>query len=188
MGLSDLMRLEVLGRKQADSQSRLDAARSIQNHGLVTLFERDIAENDKASPQVLADITKELDVARSAKPHPSHPPVQSFQPETTNGEQQGAEHGEPITAADLVSPEPSSCVGTREGVAVVWDQVTVADIERAKRGLATRRSEILARHSDELKALEAEQVEQAIGAFASKFKIGGAEILTLERTAQTQAG
>jgi len=46
-----------------------------------------------------------------------------------------------------------------------------SDIERVKRGLATRRAEILARHAEELKALEADEseldaFEKAIATFA----------------------
>ena len=57
----------------------------------------------------------------------------------------------------------------------MWDKLTAGDFERIKRGLTTRRSEILARHAEELKALEAEQseidaIEHAIAAFTQKFK------------------
>ena len=77
----------------------------------------------------------------------------------------------------------------------MWDKLTRADVERAKQGLAARRSELLARHAEELKALDAEQteidvIERAIGAFASKFKIGGgAEVVPFdtERSSHSQA-
>jgi hypothetical protein len=36
----------------------------------------------------------------------------------------------------------------------MWDKLTAADFERIKRGLATRRSETLTRHAEELRALE----------------------------------
>ena len=68
----------------------------------------------------------------------------------------------------------------------MWDTLTAADLERVKRGLATRRSEILARHAEELKALEAEQseidvIEKAIVAFTQKFKLAStAEVIRLE--------
>jgi hypothetical protein len=41
----------------------------------------------------------------------------------------------------------------------VWNQLTRTDIERVKRELDQRRSEMLARHSEELKALEGDQAE-----------------------------
>jgi len=68
----------------------------------------------------------------------------------------------------------------------MWDKLTAADLERVKRGLATRRSEILARHAEELKALEAEQseidiIEKAIATFAQKFNLTrSAEALVLD--------
>jgi len=68
----------------------------------------------------------------------------------------------------------------------MWDKLTAADFERIKRGLATRRSEILARHAEELRALETEQseidtIEQAIAAFAQKFKLTtSAEVVPFE--------
>lgn len=67
----------------------------------------------------------------------------------------------------------------------MWNQLTAADIEHAKRVVAKRRSEMLARHAEELRTLDAEQaeidtIEQAINAFAQKFKIGGGEVVQLD--------
>ena len=68
----------------------------------------------------------------------------------------------------------------------MWDRLTAADIEQAKRGLAQRRSELLARHAEELKALDAEQseidtIERSIGVFACKFNLaGGAKVVPLD--------
>ena len=68
----------------------------------------------------------------------------------------------------------------------MWDKLTAADLECVKRGLATRRSEILARHAAELKALEAHQneidiIEKAIAAFTQKFSpASSAEVIPLE--------
>jgi hypothetical protein len=52
---------------------------------------------------------------------------------------------------------------------------------------------MLARHAEELKALEADQaeldmLEQAIKEFVRKFNIGGAQVVPLERPAFSQAG
>jgi hypothetical protein len=64
----------------------------------------------------------------------------------------------------------------------VWDQLSRFDIERLKRELGTRRAEILSRHAQELRDLEADQAEigafeQAINAFARKFKLAGSEVV-----------
>jgi hypothetical protein len=55
----------------------------------------------------------------------------------------------------------------------VWDQLKPSDIERVKNELGTRRTEMLARHAEELKELDAEQsqletLEQAIEMFLRK--------------------
>jgi hypothetical protein len=56
------------------------------------------------------------------------------------------------------------------------------DIERLKRELSTRRADILSRHAQELKDLEADQAEidsfeQTISSFARKFKLAGADVV-----------
>ena len=55
----------------------------------------------------------------------------------------------------------------------MWGQLRPADIERAKRQLANYRIEIRTRHAEELKRLDAEQMEietfeRAVAAFAKK--------------------
>jgi hypothetical protein len=97
--------------------------------------------------------------------------VQKIEGEVAQEEQQRGEQVEGLAATVPASPEPTSSPNPTEGVPTVWDKLTRADIERAKHGHVTRRSEPLARHAEELKALDAEQSE--IGAIASKFKIGG---------------
>ena len=64
----------------------------------------------------------------------------------------------------------------------MWDQLTRADVERVKRELGVRRAEILSRHAEELRALDAAQTEidafeQTIDAFARKFNIPGSEVV-----------
>ena len=61
-----------------------------------------------------------------------------------------------------------------KGVAEVWETITRADLERAKTKLAHSRAEMLRRHAEELKALDAEQVEiesleQLISIFARTY-------------------
>jgi hypothetical protein len=196
MSKFEWMELETLSNEIAHSQSRLDAARATKNHGLVTLLQREIAEAAERRARVLAGITKELGVAGSARSHPSPVPVQRIEAEVAQREQQRTEQVAALTATVLASPEPTTNPDTTKGVDAVWDKLTRADVERAKQGLTSRRSEMLARHAEELKALDAEQseidvIERAIGAFASKFKIGGsAEVVPLnaEHNAHSQAG
>ena len=183
MSKFEWMELETLSNEIAHSQSRLDAARASKNHGLVRLLEREIAETAERRARVLADITKGLGAGSSARPNLSSVPAQKIVPKRTEREAHRATHGEALITTDVASPEPARHSDTIEGVATVWDQLKHADIERFKRVLSSRRSEILARHSEELKALEAEQIEidaieQAIEVFARKFKLtGGAEVV-----------
>src|SRR3954471_8804387 len=60
MALSDWTELENLSGEIADSQSRLAAARSTQNHGLVKLLERQITEAEKWRDRLLSQITARL--------------------------------------------------------------------------------------------------------------------------------
>jgi hypothetical protein len=67
----------------------------------------------------------------------------------------------------------------------VWDQLTPADVQRAKDEIDVRRTEMLERHAGELQALdvdsaEVDAVDQAIAAFIEKFGVSnGAEVVAL---------
>ena len=73
----------------------------------------------------------------------------------------------------------------------MWDQLTPGDIQNAKQELTGRREEMLARHAEELKAIDADQAQldtlaEAIELFARKFKLPAqsdapnAAVVTLE--------
>jgi hypothetical protein len=56
----------------------------------------------------------------------------------------------------------------------MWDNLTPADIEQAKRDLNLRRAATLSRHAEEISSLEVEQSEidevgRVVAAFAEKF-------------------
>ena len=83
-------------------------------------------------------------------------------------------------AAAATSPAPALTALGLQGGKSVWDQLTPTDIDRAKRELGVRRAEMLARHAEELKALEVEQgqidvLEQAIASFLQKFNAPGGD-------------
>jgi hypothetical protein len=119
-----------------------------------------------------------------------HQPEQAVaqqQPSARVEQQQSAERVELLTLSTPDSlNEPPTDPDETNGVAAMWDKLTAADLERIKRGLTTRRSEMLARHAEELRALEAEQteidvIEKAIAAFTQKFKLtSSAEVVPLE--------
>jgi hypothetical protein len=163
MGLSDWMDLEVFGRKLADSQSRLARARSTQNHDLLQVLEKDAAaesSRDQAVSRIAIQIT--------SSPQPSKP--------------RDAPSAEDVSAP----PQPVPAFERVEGVDAMWNQLSRADLDRVKRELDVRRLEMLARHAEELRALETDKaeidiLEQAIDGIAGKFNIGGAEVVSLER-------
>jgi len=183
MSKFEWMELETLSSEITHTQSRLDAARATKNLGLVQLLERELADVLKKRAQVLADITKGLGFTGH---EPKLVPKPVRQSEKVFLKQQPAEevHPQPVNATG--PDDPALSRNTEKGANVMWDKLTTADLERVKRGLATRRSEILARHAQELKALDADQneidiIEKAIAAFTQKFSpASSAEVIPLE--------
>jgi len=200
MSKFEWMELETLSSEITHTQSRLDAARATKNLGLVQLLERELAGALTKRAQVLADITNGLGSAGpkpklGTKPvsQPVEAPVE--QPENRSVRQPQRVPVQPAMSAKEAQPQPVNATGSNEpafnastenGDNSMWDKLTAADLERVKRGLASRRSEILARHAEELKSLEAEQseidaIEKAIAVFTQKFKLAStAEVIPLE--------
>ena len=208
MGSSEWFELETLNGEIAHSQTRLSAARKTQNHGLVKLLQREIAEAEKWRSRLLGHITTRLGSPDSAQQADHAEPwnvqadnaeevqaenAEEVQADNAEAEQHGSEsvaeaeqHGSesvaeaPETGAAL--PDPAARTAPIEGDATLWDQLSRTDLERLKRELGSRRAEILARHVEELKDLEADQIEidafeLAIDAFARKFKVAGSEVV-----------
>jgi hypothetical protein len=206
MALYDWTELENLSGEIADSESRLAAARSTQNHGLVKLLERQISEAEKWRDRLLSQITARLTAppgapgrrrdAHPAEAEPQKPAeaeakakapiveaaVEAAAPSIEASVAPLLEAAIEITPTETGLPEPAPIAETLEGVATVWDQLTRADIERVKRELGLRRAELLSRHAEELRALDAQQteidtLEQTVDAFARKFNIAGGEVV-----------
>ena len=184
MSTFDWVELETLSTEVAHLQSRLDAARDTRNLGLVQLLERELADSEKKRDQVLADITKGLSANSPA--NRQHIPLKNVQSKPAEGKLSHSGNVEPGTLNSVPSAARVLATDTATGDTSMWDQLTAADIERVKRGLATRRAEILTRHAEELKALEADQneidaIEKAIAVFTQKFKLAStAEVIPLE--------
>ncbi len=184
MSTFDWVELETLSTEVAHLQSRLDAARDTRNLGLVQLLKRELAGSEKKRDQVLADITKGLSANSPA--NRQHIPLKNVQSKPAEGKPSHSRNLEPGTLNSVPSAARVLATDTATGDTSMWDQLTAADIERVKRGLATRRSEILARHAEELKAFEADQneidaIEKAIAVFTQKFKLAStAEVIPLE--------
>ncbi len=100
-------------------------------------------------------------------------PAAEALPDEANGEQPPADRVDRIVASGAASPASARKADSVKGDIIVWDQLKPSDIERAKNDLGVRRAEMLARHAEELKGLDAEQselatLEQAIDIFLRK--------------------
>jgi len=179
--------LETLSTEIAHLQSRIDAARASRNYGTVRLLEREMAEVAERRGRVLADITNEFSEAPTDAQQPTNPPAQGVEGEGKKVDE--AREARPDIQAKTLTVVPSANVPLtmdQRGGLDMWDKLTAADLERVKQGLTTRRSEMLARHAEELKSLEAEQseidaIEKAIAVFTQKFRPASiAEVTPLE--------
>jgi len=180
--------LETLSTEVAHLRSRIEAARASRNYGKARLLEGEMTELTERRNRVLGDITNGLSDGPPRGPQPINPPVQQVQPE------QADEIREPTQEIRAVASKPPLTTD-EAGDLTMWDKLTSADIEHVKRGVATRRAEMLTRHAHELKSLETEQseidaIEKAIALFTQKFKLGkSAEVLVLDaERATAQAG
>jgi hypothetical protein len=176
--------LETLSTEVTHLQSRIDAARASKNYGTIRLLEREMSEVSERRNRVLADITKEFGGVHPVGQPPGDTLAHDAHPDHEHEQQQSVSKSDAKDPRDLASAQ--SQVTSTMGDLSMWDELTTADLERVKRGLATRRSEMLARHAEELKSLEAEQseidvIEKAIAAFTQKFKLTtSAEVIPLE--------
>src|SRR5947207_6635229 len=157
MSKFEWMELDTPSTEITQTQSRLDAARATKNLGLVQLLERELDDALKKRGQVLADITKGLGFT-GPKPQLATAPI--HQPEQAPVRQeQSAEEVQPETVN--ATTEPALSLDTEKGVARMWDQLTAADIERVKRGLATPRRQELPRQATALTGFGPDRTESA---------------------------
>ncbi len=136
-----------------------------------------------------AEVVAEAEEAEAEEPEPEAVAETADEPAVAPVEEVVEKAKEPAEAEleeVAAAPEPQAAAPVAkgraqspgadaiEGVNAVWNQLSVADIDKAKRQLDIRRAEMLARHAEELKALEADQAQidtlaQAIDAFVRKF-------------------
>ncbi len=167
MSSFEWMELQTLTSEITAQRSRLVAARAKKDHRLTRVLEEEIAAAEERRMRLLSHITNDLaDAAEGQRPAAAiadAPP----QPE--------AAVAEPIAvkpAAPAVAEEAETATG--EGG---WDRLTPGDIVHAKEAVGRRRAAMLARHAEELAALDAdrERVEAlavAIDDFLQKFNAG----------------
>lgn len=114
-----------------------------------------------------------------------------------DGEQPSPDSVDRIVAGGAASSAAALKAGGIGGGNIMWNQLTPSDLERAKNELGERRVEMLARHAEELKGLDADQnqletLEQAIASFLQKFNSSSPESAVVkldeERELRQQAG
>jgi hypothetical protein len=184
MQSSGWFELETVSNEIDHSRARLEAARKTKNHGLVKLLQREIADAEKVRARLVGHITTQLgsaDAARHSAPG-ARRELQAPQVAEASGEQHSNEPAALVLEAEAAPSPPPPRRDNTEGVSEVWDQLSRFDIERLKRELGTRRADLLSRHAQELKDLEADQAEidsfeQTINSFARKFKLAGADVV-----------
>ena len=196
MSSFEWMELQTLTADIAASRSRLAAARASKDNRLTRTLEQEITAAEDRRNRLLAHITNHVAGAEDEAQQPRTKAAESAsvpdQVEETAGNDVASEPEPkdpvPSGADEAASPVSAPEAGGTKGGNAVWDQLTPGDIERAKNDLDVRRAEMLARHAEELKALEADQAQldvlvEAIDAFARKFKLAsedGASVVTLD--------
>lgn len=197
MGSSAWMELETLSNEIADSQGRLEAAKSVGSDGLVQVLEQEIAQLEERRTRILANIATSVigssdpgqqpAAADAAARRKTNAAVENVDEENAETEKRSAVAARPKLASAFATPARASRSDQTEGTTNVWNQLSKADFEQAKQDLDLRRAEMLARHAEELSSLDADQaeidtLEQAIDAFARKFNLqpAGGEVVRLE--------
>jgi hypothetical protein len=202
------MELETASAEIDDLKTRLAAARSSKNRVDIEALKHKIDAAQHRRARLLAHITTNLATSVGSSPNPAttegadpprhHGPPHEDREEIAEADQQSAELADPI-ADDvreyLAEPDQQSAeivdiastqvalpyADTTQGVTVMLDKVEETDfIERVSQQLAIRRAETLARHAEEIKALDADQSEvdamaEAMDAFVRKFNLPVAE-------------
>ena len=203
MASSEWMDLENLSRDIADSTGRLEAARAVGSFDLAKVLEREIDEMEQRRSRILGHIASSV---VGQQPGAAKDNDRSENPEQTAAEQKAAEEdteaAAPEVSQSVAEADPGMNSGTEtdtrnasmEGPGMVWNQLTPADVERARDELDRRRTEMLARHAEELKSLDADRaelegLEQAISTFLRKFTAAsaGGEVVRLDYAKQPRA-
>jgi len=207
MSSYEWMELQTLTSDIAASRARLAAARSAKDNRLTRVLEQEIGDAERRRDLLLANITDQVAGPAEASAPAEAPAAEApltlelTEAETPENEQPEQPSALPDEAhADVVvSPPAPPRAGRTEGGSAVWDQLTPGDIQNAKQELTGRREEMLARHAEELKAIDADQAQldtlaEAIELFARKFKqpaqaeAPNADVVTLDEERELRQG
>ena len=146
MASSEWLELENLSHEIADTQGRLDAAKSVESLDLADLLEREIVDMEERRSKLLANIATSVVADQN-----------SAQSEQRDPEDSGT--ADPRSVAAFDDSENSTKQGQVKGDDIVWEQLTPADVDRARQELDRQRTEMLARHAEELNLLEGDRAQ-----------------------------
>lgn len=194
MSSFEWMELQTLTAEIAAARSRLAAFRSRKDQPGARALQEEITGAEERRDRLLAHISTNLssEAEAAASPPAAAPADPGAVPEASDAgpaePERPQNRDEPADPALATAAEPPVAVVTddiQEGAAMSWDQLTPNDLEHAKHELGVRRAEMLARHAEELTALEADRaelatLEDAIGAFLRKFNASANGIVKLE--------
>lgn len=197
MAAFDWLELQTLTGDIAEARSRLAAARANRDDRHVRFLEQEIAAAEARRSRLLAVLTDQLAGQVHENPNPDAAP-----PSTAREDDDGRSTVVELTryAADARPSEGRSATplrqlglaDNRKGSLVMWEQLTPRDIDRARSELDRRRNEVLARHAEELKCLEADReqlasFENAVAEFLRRF--GNAEdgVIALDEERELRA-
>jgi hypothetical protein len=148
---SEWAELDTLTHALTDLRARQEGAKSVGSDEVVERIEQEAALMEERRDQLLAQLAKVVT-------HTGEP----------NENKAAADHVE--AAGDNVDDETQRLERPRS----MWDKLTQADVQRAKDEINLRRTEMLEKHTAELRELDAERaevdaVEHAVGVFMRKF-------------------
>jgi hypothetical protein len=161
MAAPEWAKLDDLSRDIADAQVRLKGAKSSRRLELAAAIEQEIDEMDERRSHLFGQIADNL----AGEPSGSTGAVRAATPVDVSSDASDRRDGD--------HAEPQERDRKRMGD-TVWNQLTAADVERARQELERQRTDMLARHVEEMKSLDADgsdigELEQAIEAFMRKF-------------------
>ncbi len=198
MSSFEWMELQTLISDIETARDRLADARRRKDVGRVRGLEEEITRAEQRRLQLVTHISTSI---ATSEPAPRSGPAPTAAAAVWAAPAAAASQpiSDPAAAAAEVladgAPASAATTDSIEGGNIVWDQLTPGDIERAKNELSARRAEMLARHAEELRGLDAEQsqlesLEQAIDSFLQRFKrpSAGDGVVALDQQRAAAAG
>ena len=185
------LEFETLSREVADLEQDVRAAKETQNYGRWKVLEQQLSSAKERRDKALEAITRRAAsaaVERPPKSRKGNQPAKTAAVEDTPVSVETPPAAEPDgAAATEPAPAVASIISDLKGADIMWERFSPDDLKLAKQDLTRRRAEMLARHAEELKTLEADQEQidtvcQAIEVFMSKFRgPSDAEVVQLDQ-------